>query len=270
MKNLLALLGAAPLFLLTPVSRASDNTGGTAPVQILRTRHLAVQVKINGQGPFRLAFDTGSPVTFISRRTAVKLGLITAEAAKQPAMFGMGGQAVVKSMNINGVEVKNLSVMILDHPIVEFIRKVEGSLEGIVGLSFFSRFHTSIDYANSRLTFTPVEYEPQDVMASVMARMMRQGGDPEIVAPAGLWGLSVAPFSGKPGLKAVSVAAGGPADTGGIREGDRILTIDGRWTDTVIDCYNATAVVKPGRSVTVQVLREGQTLSIQVQPRTGL
>jgi hypothetical protein len=270
MTNFLAFLGVAPLFFLSPAARPSDNTGGTAPVEILRTRHLAVKVKINGQGPFRLAFDTGSPLTFISRRTAVKLGLITAEAAKQPTMFGLGGQAVVKSLNINGVEVKNLSVMILDHPIVELIRKVEGSLEGIVGLSFFARFHTSIDYANSRLTFTPVDYEPQDVMASVMARMMRQGGDAEVIAPAGLWGFTVTQLSGEPGIRVEWVFPGGPAEAGGLKAGDRIVTIDGRWTDTVTDCYNAAAAVKAGRSVSVQIYRGNVPLTIQVQPRTGL
>src|SRR5262245_54331032 len=40
------------------------------PLEVLRTGHVAVKVNINGKGPFRLALDTGSPVTFVSNACA--------------------------------------------------------------------------------------------------------------------------------------------------------------------------------------------------------
>ena len=34
--------------------------------------HLAVQVKINGKGPYRLVFDTGAPMILVSTESARK------------------------------------------------------------------------------------------------------------------------------------------------------------------------------------------------------
>ena len=45
-----------------------------------------------------------------------------------------------------------------------------------------------------------------------------------------------------------AVLAGGPAAAGGLKAGDRILTIDGRWTDTLGDAYVAAGFAKPGQA----------------------
>src|ERR1051325_588030 len=67
-----ALLSDASAFAQKPI---------TIPLEILRTGHAAVKVSINGKGPFRLALDTGSPVTFVSNTCAVKVGLLSREEA---------------------------------------------------------------------------------------------------------------------------------------------------------------------------------------------
>src|SRR5262245_51948813 len=45
-------------------------TNETATCELLKSRHLAIQVRINGHGPYRMIFDTGSPVVLISSRVA--------------------------------------------------------------------------------------------------------------------------------------------------------------------------------------------------------
>ncbi len=45
-----------------------------APFETLKTQHMAVQVKINGKGPYRLIFDTGAPVTLLNNKTARETG----------------------------------------------------------------------------------------------------------------------------------------------------------------------------------------------------
>ena len=45
------------------------------------------------------------------------------------------------------------------------------------------------------------------------------------------------------------------ADKAGVKRGDRMLTMDGRWTDSLADLYEAAGYVKPGAKVTVKVKR---------------
>src|SRR5207302_5303192 len=35
----------------------------TVPFELLETKHMAVKIKLNGKGPYRVIFDTGAPVT---------------------------------------------------------------------------------------------------------------------------------------------------------------------------------------------------------------
>ena len=55
-----------------------------------------------------------------------------------------------------------------------------------------------------------------------------------------------------------------------LRAGDRLLTLDGRWTDTVADCYAAAGHARAGAPVTVVLLRGGKELKCTVSPRAGL
>src|SRR5262249_51918588 len=86
----------------------------TVPLEVLRTGHAAVKVTINGKGPFRLALDTGSPVTFVSNACAAKIGILTKEEAASPALFQLPRS--VKTIEVGGAKLKDLSVMIIDHP----------------------------------------------------------------------------------------------------------------------------------------------------------
>src|SRR5688572_18895142 len=79
-----------------------------APLSLMKTRHTAVQVRVNGAGPFRLIFDTGSPVTFFSNAAALKAGLLSAEQAKRPALLGLRGRTVAKTVEIGGTVVRDI------------------------------------------------------------------------------------------------------------------------------------------------------------------
>ena len=46
------------------------------PFELLKSRHMAVQVKINGKGPYRLIFDTGAPMNLINNKIAKEAGVI--------------------------------------------------------------------------------------------------------------------------------------------------------------------------------------------------
>ena len=61
------------------------------------------------------------------------------------------------------------------------------------------------------------------------------------------------------------IAPGGVADLAGLREGDRILAIDG---EAIADWAQVVAVIReaPGRSLRLDAGREGRTLSLSVTP----
>jgi S1-C subfamily serine protease len=56
----------------------------------------------------------------------------------------------------------------------------------------------------------------------------------------------------------------------GLKPGDRVLTIDGRWTDTLADLFAAAGYVKPGTTAPVVVKRDGKEVELKVKPMAGL
>ena len=62
----------------------------------------------------------------------------------------------------------------------------------------------------------------------------------------------------------------GAAAKGGIKVGDRLLTLDGRWTDSVNDLFTAAGHVEPGREAKVLVKRKDKELELTVKPISGL
>lgn len=238
------------------------------PLDILRTRHIAVQTKINGQGPFRLVLDTGAPITFINRRVAVKLGLMKADAAKQPMMLGMGGQVKVKTLEVGGAKATDVPVIILDHPIVEMIGQVEGGIDGIVGYTFWGRFDMTLDYQAKQVTFGPSNYQPEDVLSSVMTRLFRTDERAPVVAPGGIWGMAVAEADG--GIVVKSVTPGWPAAMGNLQAGDKIKSINLRWTDSMPDLADALSHAHANDPAEVVALREGREVHLQIRPKPGL
>ncbi len=243
-----------------------------APMEVLRTGHIAVQVRVNGQGPFRLILDTGSPLTFISLRAARQLGLIPPQQGKpsKPGMLAIGGQVVLKSLSVGETKIENLSALILDHPIVEALGGLEGRLDGIVGFSFFARFHTTIDYLNNRVTFVPVDYAPQDIMTGLMNRLFAGSQKARVIAPRSLWGLTVAPSPPNDGVLVTQIYADSAAAAAGFQPGDRITVLDDRWTDNVNDLYEAASLIVPSLPVVVKVMRGGKETLLTVLPRPGI
>ena len=96
--------------------------------------------------------------------------------------------------------------------------------------------------------------------------------EPRIVSPAGVWGFAVDKDAKDedPGVTVKEVLAGGAAAAGGLKAGDRLLTLDGRWTDSVADTFAAASLVKPGRSVAVVVKRDGKEVKLTVKPAKGV
>jgi hypothetical protein len=278
------MLGAAVLSLvgLHAMHAAGGQTPGTPqdklppkPVEVkfelLRSLHIAVPVKVNDAGPFRLIFDLGSPVVLVSNKMAAAGGMISPDVAKRPAFFGMRGEMKAKKLAVGDVVAHNVPVTIMDHPTIQAAAQFLGPIDGIVGYPFFARYRFTIDYPATSIVFTPNQHEPENVMQKMMRRMLMPRTR-RVVAPASLWGLRVDKAAGdqQPGIDVAHVWPNTAAESAGLKPGDRILTIDGRWSDSAIDAADAASFVKPGQLGAVRVRRGDKTIELPVRPRVGI
>ena len=288
----LALLAALGAFVVTRAAPAAppekdppakadklkpDEKPIVVPFELLKSRHMAIQVKINDKGPYRVIFDTGAPTNLINNKTAKDAG-VTDKNAKAPAGLPFGaamGAKTIKKFEVGDIKLEGMTTMVMDHPTVSAIAEAVGPVEGLIGYPFFARYKMTIDYQKKEMTLVPNGNEPSDAMQGLMNKLMSAGGkkqDPTILAPAGVWGFTVDKNKDDEdaGVKVTEVLEKSAAAAGGLKVGDRLLTLDGRWTDTVGDTFLATTLVKPGRTVTLVVKRDGKDVKLTVTPAKGL
>lgn len=66
------------------------------------------------------------------------------------------------------------------------------------------------------------------------------------------------------GILVAEVADDSPAQKGGLKQGDVILSLNGTQLDDVADLRNRIAMIQPDSKVTMQIIRDGQKKSIDV------
>jgi hypothetical protein len=276
MKKLLTLV----VVLIAAPAWAADGKSVTVPFTQLPSGHITVQVKINGKGPYQLIFDTGAPMSLINNRVAKDSGLD--KGIKKPllAPFGALGDVKIKKLEVGDQSVEDVSAMIMDHPTVsafnDFYEKKYGKIDGIVGFPFFAQFSTTIDYQARTLTFVPNGHKPPDVikdLEKLVTELLLKGPNPppKVLSAGAQFGLvpSKDDKDEDAGVVVKEVIADGPAAKAGLKAGDRLLTLDGRWTDTVPDLFDAASRVKPGSTVTLVVKRDGKEIKLEVKPTAG-
>ena len=193
-------------------------------------------------------------------------------------MLGGGlNQIQVAKMQVGDVIADKSGAVVMDHPTVtaisEAFEKESGPIDGIIGFPFFARFAMTVDYQKKEVTFKPNGYKPGDYMKDLMDSMskLEEKNKPRIIAPAGLWGFTVdkEKMDDAEGVTVKTVYAESAAAKGGLKSGDRLLTIDGRWTDTIGDTTLAASLVKPGTAVTVVVKRDNKEVKLIITPTIG-
>ena len=273
-RSLLLLLS----FVLVPSSGISDDKIEkpiTVPFGLLKTQHMTIQVKINGKGPYRLIFDTGAPVTLINNKIAKESGIFPKDF-KQPffAFFGSMGEFKIKSLEVGDLKLENVNAMVMDHPTVAAISNVLGPIEGIVGFNFFGKYQMTLDYQAKTMTFVPTDYQPKDMMDHLMKTILagQNPNNKKVLAPGGLLGFKVFKDTddSNPGVTIKTIFPDSPAAKAGFKEGDRLLVLDNRWTDSPTDCYAAASFLSPGTPVRALISRDGKEMELKLEPRAGL
>ena len=263
-----------------PAARAQDPGPATKPVvapaqvpfELAASNHMVVEAKVNGKGPYRLVFDLGAPVTLLGNRAGEDSGVVAREAGKS-FLMGMRGEAKIRSLEVGGLTASDIPVVVLDHPTLKalggFLRR---PLDGIMGFTFFARYRTTIDYQAKVMTFEPVDYRVRNLFEDLPERLAGpKVARRRVLAPAGIWGLTLGEtVDDGAGVAIRTVRAGSPAEAAGLRAGDVMTTLDGRWTASPTDAYAAAQAVVGAGPVEVVVRRNGKDERLAVQPAAGI
>jgi hypothetical protein len=232
-----------------------------------------VRAKINGKGPFRLIFDLGAPITLLSNKASEDSGVVKKDAPRS-FLFSMRGEAEVETLEVGELTAKGLPVIVLDHPALRALGGLLGRpLDGIIGFTFFARYRTTIDYQKHEMTLVPVDFAVRNLVKDLPDRLAGpKVASRRVLAPGGLLGLTVAePAEGlsASGVQVAAVLVDSPAVAAGLRVGDILTALDGRWTTSVADVYTAAASLVPGRTVLAVVLRDGKEITLEITPGEG-
>ncbi len=243
------------------------------PFRMLPTNHMLVRAKINGKGPYHLIFDLGAPITLLGNKASEESGVVEAGAPRS-FLFGMRGEADIDKLEAGGLTATRLPVIVFDHPILGALGEmIDERIDGIMGFTLFARYRTTIDYQAKRMTFVPVDYEVRDLMKELPERMLGPKVAKErVLAPPGVWGIRLGKPEGgldAPGVPVTRVDDGSPAQRGGLRAGDVLTTLDGRWTTSIHDVFAAAADVDPGRDAQIVILRDGKEVTLTIAPGEG-
>src|ERR1051326_8747693 len=147
---LFPLLGASRLCADEKASGEKKPEPVTVPFEMLKTGHMAVMIKVNDKGPYRVIFDTGAPISLLSNKLAKEAG-VKNDAKGLAALLGLGGQGKAENFQIGDAKLKDVGCVIMDHPTVEALAKEVGALEGIVGFPVFARFKTTLNYKDKTI-----------------------------------------------------------------------------------------------------------------------
>jgi len=256
-----------------PASAKPAKTKFMVPFEMLPTNHMLVDARINGKGPYHLIFDLGAPVTLLSNRASEATGVVKADAPRS-FLFSMRGEAVVDKLQVGELTAAKVPVIVFDHPILGALGDaVDRRIDGIMGFTFFARYKTMIDYQAHRMTFEPVDFAVRDLLKDLPDRLMGpKVTRRRVLAPLGVWGLRLGEPTGaldSPGVAIAAVEDGSPAHRAGLKPGDVLTSLDGRWTTSIADVFHAAADVEPGRATAVVILRDGKEQTLTVTPAEG-
>src|SRR5262245_40599464 len=135
MTRRVCMLGALVLAIALPASADAPKTDApapkpvTVPIEVLKTKHLAIMVKINGKGPYRMIVDTGAPLNLVSNKVAKESGMMGKDAKAPPLpLFGAMGQFPIQSLEVGTLKAEKVPAMVMDHPAVTALSKTFGPL----------------------------------------------------------------------------------------------------------------------------------------------
>jgi hypothetical protein len=145
------------MFLLAALIAAAPGPSAaqtTIPFTYVDNR-IVIECKIDGQGPFTMILDTGSPSIAVTPETAAKLAVAVRDAG---TVTGAGnnaaknGRATIARLSLGNLTFKGLDADVLD--LTEIRTKLHfPRLDGIIGYPVLKQFATLVDVDDKTITF---------------------------------------------------------------------------------------------------------------------
>jgi hypothetical protein len=129
---------------MSPVIVEAPEPRYVAPTLRDRIGRIWAPVLINGQGPYRLVLDTGANSAALIPSVANSLGL-SIDESRQVRLHGVTGSAIVPLVDIDSMEVGDLTI---EGAAVPVVADVFGGAEGVLGTKGLADKRIFIDFRN--------------------------------------------------------------------------------------------------------------------------
>jgi C-terminal processing protease CtpA/Prc len=142
----------------------------------------------------------------------------------------------------------------IENPIVTLSKDTTGlqattEYDGILGAEILKHFKLYLDYGHQRVIFEPnkafrqpFEFDSSGLVLTAEGRDLRS-------------------------FRVLRVIEGSPAVEAGLREGDELVSLDGRSTSSLTLETLRASLIAPGQSRQIEVRRDGQTSRTRVMLR---
>lgn len=131
-----------------------DIEGIVIPLSPDAQGHLAAEAFINGKIHASLVVDTGSPVILLSRPFARQLGLDLSRS-QIGYVEVLNGKYKAAAVSLDSVKLGDMQAR--DVPAVVLLEDNKEIRDGLLGMSFLSKFHFTLDLASRKLILRKAE-----------------------------------------------------------------------------------------------------------------
>jgi hypothetical protein len=219
------------------------------PYKIDAGNHIAVRVKINGEGPHWFVVDTGAPGFVISPAMAARLGI-----KGDKDSWGFTPKLEIEG----GITLENVRTVI-----------VPGIPDGVgmLGYTVLAQFRIEFDINRDYMIWTRKDWQPPRPLTRREIGIKEPiafggAGAAGGAAPAAFIGIQADPSAAP--VKIVFVVPDSPAHKGGVRAGDVILQINGKEVTNPAQMMQLLSAAKPGDELKLTIERNGQQQQIAV------
>jgi hypothetical protein len=233
------------------------------------TKHIVVQAKVNGQGPFNFILDTGAPHTFISADAARAANVAIVKPPQEGRIASLeilGGGPTFFNF-ATGIDDPNQFQLRTINSAMPANRKISG----FIGCAMIGRYRLDIDYTQPFMIWTELQPRPlrADDTPEIRAAIAADAAKPSPLAAArpGYLGIeldtAIAPF------RIIAIHKNSPAELAGIRVGDFLTSIANRELKTPADLAAASSQVTEDATITLRILRGREPLTFTTKAAAG-
>lgn len=163
---------AALLFVFTAARAQAAEPLASVPYRIAFNGWYAVDVTVNGEGPYSFIVDTGATLTAVFENITFYQSFAPADGAERRVLGVTGAQnlpaALIGDIDVGGLHLKNHIGVIIPN--------WEGpgpKPYGVLGLDFLSRYIVFFNTAEKRIEFYDPNNPPTDIMRDMTRTRLR-------------------------------------------------------------------------------------------------